>query len=87
MIPTSRERGPRVDMDIVALHSLRQKARLSQLELAWRAGLTPSTISRIEKGHVAPNLVTVERLAAALCVPVEKLTGPEIEVRPRRTSY
>lgn len=80
----SRERGPRVDFDVVALQALRHKQQLSQLELAWRAGLTPSTISRLERGHQLPNLVTVERLAAALCVPAEKLLGPVIEARPRR---
>lgn len=84
MHATSRERGPRVDFDVVALCALRQKAQLSQLELAWRAGLTPSTISRLENGRQLPNLVTVERLAAALCVPPEKLLGPAIEARPRR---
>lgn len=85
MYTDSRERGPRVDFDVVALCALREKAKLSQLELAWRAGLTPSTISRLENGRQLPNLVTVERLAAALCIPVEQLLGPTIEPRPRRS--
>jgi len=82
---SSRERGPRVDFDVVTLIDLRQDAKLSQLELAWRAGLTPATISRLENGHQLPNLVTVEKLAAALCVPLEMLTGPDIEPRRHRS--
>jgi len=84
MIPVSHERGPRVDFDVTALHDLRHKARLSQLELAWRAGLTPATIGRLENGRQLPDLVTLEKLCAALMVPLEKLVGPEIEARPRR---
>jgi len=84
MEATSRERGPRVDFDVTVLCDLRQRAQLSQLELAWRAGLTPATISRLENGRQLPNLVTVEKLAAALCVPADKLLGPTIEARPRR---
>jgi transcriptional regulator with XRE-family HTH domain len=84
MIPVTRERGPRVDFDVTALYNLRHKHRLSQLELAWRAGLTPATISRLENGRQLPNLVTLERLAAALDVPLTRFTGPEIEPRSRR---
>jgi transcriptional regulator with XRE-family HTH domain len=81
----SRERGPRIDFDVTALQDLRYQAQLSQLELAWRAGLTPSTISRLENGRQLPNLVTVEKLAAALCVPLQRLTGPTIEPRRHRS--
>lgn len=81
---TSKERGPRVDLDASALHRLRQKAGLTQLELAQKANVTPVTISRIENGHVLPNLVTLERLAAALNVPIERLAGPILDVRPHR---
>jgi phage repressor protein C with HTH and peptisase S24 domain len=53
------------------LKQWRQKARLSQGQLADLAGTTTALISRYEKGHVAPRIETVEKLAAALNAPTE----------------
>ena len=47
---------------------LRDKNDMSQRKLAEKAGLTNSTISRIEAGQVKPDLVTLEKLANALGV-------------------
>jgi transcriptional regulator with XRE-family HTH domain len=49
-----------------ALKALRQRAGLSQRELAERIGTTQSAIARLEKGETEPKFCTVERLADAL---------------------
>jgi transcriptional regulator with XRE-family HTH domain len=47
------------------LKSMRQLGRLSQRDLATRAGTTQSVVARIENGQASPTMDTVERLAAA----------------------
>lgn len=47
---------------------LREEKGISQRKLADLAGITNSTISRIEAGIVKPDLVTLEKLAKALGV-------------------
>jgi len=47
---------------------LREKNGISQRKLAEKAGLTNSTISRIEADSVKPDQSTLEKLAKALCV-------------------
>lgn len=44
---------------------LRMRHNLSQQALAERVGTTKSAISRLESGQHAPNLATLERVAAA----------------------
>lgn len=44
----------------------RQKAGLSQAELATRAGLRQETISRIESGKVTPTIKTMEAIDKVL---------------------
>jgi transcriptional regulator with XRE-family HTH domain len=44
---------------------LRERHRLSQAQLAFRAGTTQQAISRIERGLVAPSVEMLGRLAAA----------------------
>jgi ribosome-binding protein aMBF1 (putative translation factor) len=48
------------------LRELRQRAGLSQRELAERIGSTQSAIARMEKGEAEPKLCTLEKLAEAL---------------------
>jgi DNA-binding XRE family transcriptional regulator len=48
------------------LRELRQRAGLSQRELAERIGSTQSAIARMEKGGGKPKLCTLEKLAEAL---------------------
>jgi transcriptional regulator with XRE-family HTH domain len=56
------------------VRAVRIKRRWRQLDLAKQTGLTPSTISRIERGHLDRlSLATVRRDAAVLDVRVELL--------------
>jgi transcriptional regulator with XRE-family HTH domain len=56
------------------MRAVRIKRRWRQLDLAERTGLTASTISRIERGHLDRlSLATVRRVAAVLDVRVELL--------------
>jgi predicted nucleotidyltransferase/DNA-binding XRE family transcriptional regulator len=59
-----------------ALHEARERAGLSQTELARRAAVTQSVISAYESGARQPSLPVLERLVAA--------TGLELEVRIRK---
>lgn len=42
---------------------IRRRAGLNQRELAARAGVTPATIARIEKGRMEPTLDLLQRIA------------------------
>ncbi|MDQ0772495.1 transcriptional regulator with XRE-family HTH domain [Streptomyces aurantiacus] len=59
-------------------------------DLAERTGLTPSTISRLERGHLRPTLEQLLPLARAYAVPLDELvaapaTGdPRVHLRPFR---
>lgn len=51
---------------------------LYKYELAWRAGITGSTLSKLIAGHVKPHPSTVERLAEAMGVdPAELVVSPD----------
>jgi transcriptional regulator with XRE-family HTH domain len=65
------------------LKELREQASLSQGDIERRTGLLRCYISRVENGHTVPSLETLERMAAALEVPLYELfyqgdsvTGP-----------
>lgn len=47
------------------VRGLRERHRLSQAALAYRAGTTQQAISRIEHGRVSPTVEMLARLAAA----------------------
>ena len=53
-----------------ALKEIRDEARMTQDDLAERAGTTKSSVSRIENEEQVPSLDMLERLAAALGVKV-----------------
>ncbi len=55
------------------IRELREGKRLSQGEIEKRTGLLRSYISRVENGHTVPSLVTLERMAAAMEVPLYQL--------------
>lgn len=57
----------------VIVRNLRRRAKLTLTELAERAGLAPSTISKIESGQLLPGYETIIRLAAGLEVEVADL--------------
>ncbi len=47
------------------LRRARLEARLSQRELAQKAGVTQATVARIERGQISPRYETVVRLLRA----------------------
>ena len=56
-----------------AVRELRQKAKATQEEIAAGAGITPQTLSLIERGHANPTWDTARKLAAALGVSIGEL--------------
>jgi transcriptional regulator with XRE-family HTH domain len=61
------------------LRRLRRERQLTQLQVASRAGLTVSYLSRLETGKIQPTVVTVGRLATALEVAVADLFRPDAD--------
>jgi transcriptional regulator with XRE-family HTH domain len=57
-----------------AVRQLRRQAGLSQRQLAERAGISASWLSRIESGGHDPTWGDMRRVAAALDVPLELLS-------------
>ena len=55
------------------LKKLREDRSLSQGDTEKRTGLLRCYISRVENGHTVPSLETMERLAAALEIPLYQL--------------
>jgi DNA-binding XRE family transcriptional regulator len=59
-----------MDLDKVSLAEklLRRRlaARLSQAELARRAGVRAETLNRIERGHTTPDFATIRKLVIAM---------------------
>ena len=65
------------------LRDAREKALLTQEELAMKSGVTVSTISRLENGMQAARISTIRKLAAAVSATAEDLidwerSGPEM---------
>jgi ribosome-binding protein aMBF1 (putative translation factor) len=57
------EKAYDIAMQIVAL---REKAGITQVELAERTGISQADISRIERGATSPTAKTLQRIAEAL---------------------
>lgn len=55
----------------------RTEAKLSQGELARAAGVTRTTISRVETGRSLPDVRTLKALSESLDVSVDRLLGRE----------
>ena len=49
--------------------AIRQKKHLSQGDIEKRCGLLRCYLSRVENGHIAPKLATLDKLASALEIP------------------
>ena len=75
-----------IQIDPERLHSLRQKKGLSRPQLAKQSGITERTIQRLEKEPQPSQKKTLSRLAKALRVEPEVLTGelplPESDKAP-----
>jgi DNA-binding XRE family transcriptional regulator len=86
----AKEEGPRGVAELQALRLKyrmlnqliegRRALRLTQKELAEKAGLGQAEVSKIERGRKSPTLDTYSRLAAALGLSVPSLARR----RPRR---
>jgi len=63
-------------MHMPGLRAARERALLTQAELAARAGIQRATVNRIETGITAARFATVRRLAEALGVPAADLLTP-----------
>jgi transcriptional regulator with XRE-family HTH domain len=72
---TAGHLGGRVGCHSVRIRSARERAGLTQLELAIAAGLTPATVCRLERAKQSPHLDTIQRLATALGVKPAELIG------------
>jgi len=55
------------------LRTIREAKNLSQGDIEKRTGLLRCYVSRVENGYTVPNLVTLEKFASALAVPLWKL--------------
>ena len=55
------------------LRKLREEKKLSQGDIEKRTGLLRCYLSRVENGHTVPSIETLERLAAALEIPLYQL--------------
>lgn len=65
------------------LKALREEKKLSQGDIEKRTGLLRCYISRVENGHTVPSIATLERIAAALQVPMYRLfTDEDRPARP-----
>ena len=68
--PAAGQTPATMDLDRVSLAEklLRRRlaARLSQAELARRAGVRPETLNRIERGHTTPDFATIRKLVVAM---------------------
>jgi len=62
---------------LTRLRAVRERAALTQRELAAKAGVTYVQISRIERGAAEPYPGTVRKLATALGVAPTDLMEPE----------
>ena len=55
----------------------RERALLTQEELAARAGIGTATLNRIEKDRVEPHFRTIRKIAKALSVDAKDLVGED----------
>lgn len=72
------------------LRAFRQALGLTLSELAEQTGLTPSTISRLERSEIRPSLEQLLPLARVYAVPLDELVAapshgdPRVHLRPVR---
>jgi transcriptional regulator with XRE-family HTH domain len=68
-----------VQIDRDRIRELRLRQVLTQVELADRAGLTESTINRLERGLQKAHIGTVRKLAGALGVEPAEIIVFDVE--------
>lgn len=69
------------------IKAIRSRAGLNQTELARRAGIGQSMISRVERGDRVPSAEQLTHIAAALGVPVSDLMPATGGVSDRKAGY
>ena len=62
---------------------LREKHKLTQVELANKAGIPQAQISRIERGVVSPTSATLAKIAEALGADLRLVERPQPSARRR----
>lgn len=81
MTTTSCDRSPALEALRVNVIIGRARARLSQEQLAERAGISRPTVSRIERAAADVGIEVVQRIADALGVAVSELFVPASDDR------
>jgi DNA-binding XRE family transcriptional regulator len=67
-------RKPADDASITnRIAELRERAKLSRIDLAERVGVNPQTIGYLERGEYNPSLALAFRLSELFDLPVEKI--------------
>jgi transcriptional regulator with XRE-family HTH domain len=67
----------------VRLREEREKARISQMDLSFLAGLSQHQVHYIETGKRTPNLYTILKICAALQISPAVLFNPADEQRQK----
>jgi transcriptional regulator with XRE-family HTH domain/Zn-dependent peptidase ImmA (M78 family) len=62
------------------LKLLRERNNIKSLELAERAGVTPQTITRIEKGYTDVSFATLQKILAAMGYSLKDLANQELTI-------
>lgn len=69
------------------IRELRSAQRMSQEELAFKAGISPAHLGQIERAMKNPTVDTVGKIAAALDTPVSSLfTMDAVSITPANTT-
>jgi transcriptional regulator with XRE-family HTH domain len=59
----------------IAARTARQRAKLTQADVAERVDLSAEVYGRLERGNMLPSVETLRRLSAALAVSADELLG------------
>jgi len=70
------------------LQKARQAGKLTQQDLCYQAGLSYSTLAKIERGAIkSPSIFTISQIAAVLGVSLDALVGtPTLAAKPKKRS-
>ena len=71
------------DVDVPErLKAVRERAGLSQRELARRADVTNGTLSNIEQGRVSPSIASLEKILKAIPMSMQEFFSDDFETAP-----
>lgn len=66
------------------LRTLRSEKKMSQEELAFKAGISPAHLGQIERAEKKPTLETIGKLAEALEISLPELFSFDVDPSPRK---